>query len=359
MDHLATPSPEVSALLQQLEDKYAASGQDFKAYLEGLVHQQYVTYWDYINLDALLSLQTPRSVLPDESIFIMYHQITELYFKLCRHELAQISERYAIKSNEVGEQSADFLVARVGRIVRYFGNLTQSFAVMVDGMEVEQFLAFRMALLPASGFQSAQYRMIELGCTHLRNLVHHEGRATLLGSEKAEELMELVYWKRGATEKSTGAKTLTLRQFEDKYGAEFLRLAHENEQVNLAALYERLPASEQAREDLTKALRALDQAVNIEWPLQHYRSAVRYLSPANTGKGEPQGDSDAGVGASGGELSGEQEGDAKLNSRGESATATGGTNWQQYLPPRFQFRIFFPSLWREEERKEWGRRGAH
>jgi len=165
-------------------------------------------------------------------------------------------------------------------------------------------------------------------------------RALLSGEELVEQLMEQVYWKRGATESATGAKTLTLRQFEEKYGAEFLRLAHENKATNLAAIYELLPEGEQARGDLKDALRALDRAVNIDWPLQHYRSAVRYLSNANTGKGEPQGHAEAGVGASG----------------GEAAAATGGTNWQQYLPPRFQFRIFFPTLWSEEERKGWGAR---
>ena len=38
----------------------------------------------------------------------------------------------------------------------------------------------------------------------------------------------------------------------------------------------------------------------------------------------------------------------------EDIKATGGTNWQKYLPPRFQRRMFFPELWNETERKEWG-----
>jgi tryptophan 2,3-dioxygenase len=41
-----------------------------------------ITYWDYIQTDALLSLQTQRTTLPDEMVFIMYHQVNELIFKM-------------------------------------------------------------------------------------------------------------------------------------------------------------------------------------------------------------------------------------------------------------------------------------
>ncbi|HAI38818.1 MAG TPA: tryptophan 2,3-dioxygenase, partial [Maribacter sp.] len=54
----------------------------------------------------------------------------------------------------------------------YYKVLISSFSVMIKGMEREQFLQYRMALLPASGFQSAQFRMIELYATPLENLVH-------------------------------------------------------------------------------------------------------------------------------------------------------------------------------------------
>jgi tryptophan 2,3-dioxygenase len=51
--------------------------------LDGLLYADFLTYWDYIHLDTLLSLQSPKTPFPDEEIFIIYHQITELYFKLC------------------------------------------------------------------------------------------------------------------------------------------------------------------------------------------------------------------------------------------------------------------------------------
>ena len=73
--------------------------------------------------------------------------------------------------------------------------------------------------------------------------------------------------------------------------------------------------------ELVDALRWLDTNVNVNWPLAHYKSAVRYLHK------DPV-----------------------------DIAATGGTNWQKYLPPRFQKRIFFPEHWSDQELEEWGKR---
>src|SRR5581483_4843015 len=85
--------PELINRIELLEKKYAAMGQDIVSYLDGLLYADYLTYWDYIHLDTLLSLQNPKTPFPDEEIFIMYHQITELYFKLALHECKQIAEQ--------------------------------------------------------------------------------------------------------------------------------------------------------------------------------------------------------------------------------------------------------------------------
>lgn len=302
---------ELQANLRLLQEKYQASGQDMNSYLQGLMHSNYLTYWDYIHLDTLLTLQQPKTSFPDEKIFILYHQITELYFKLCLNELEQVPMR---------NQDADFLLSRIKRLTAYFSALTHSFQIMIEGMEPEQFLQFRMALLPASGFQSAQYRMIEIRSTPLRNLLQYERRASTPEGASTSDLLENIYWGRGAAELSTGNKTLTLRQFEEKYGSEFLRLAEEMKGQTLYEVYQGLPESDRQRTELREALRTFDRQVNIDWPLMHYKSAVRYL------KRDP-----------------------------EDIAATGGTNWQKYLPPKNQFRIFFPELWTEQERKEWGR----
>ena len=76
--------------LDQLEAKYGQMGQDMLSYLDGLLYADYLTYWDYIHLDTLLSLQKPQTQFPDENIFIIYHQIPELYFKLSLLALRQL-----------------------------------------------------------------------------------------------------------------------------------------------------------------------------------------------------------------------------------------------------------------------------
>ncbi|WP_316846581.1 tryptophan 2,3-dioxygenase family protein [Pedobacter psychrodurus] len=304
-------TPEIKDKLNQLQEKYTAMGQDMASYLDGLLYADFLTYWDYIHLDTLLSLQSPKTPIPDEEIFIMYHQITELYFKLALHECRQIAEHENL--------TAEFFTARVKRINAYFNALTTSFEVMVDGMEKEQFLKFRMSLLPASGFQSGQYRMIEICATDFIRLVDKSKRDELR-TATIEEQFENIYWKFGATELASGKQTLTLKQFIKKYAAQFLQLAKDRSLTNFSALYHRLQANGADVSALAEELRKLDLYVNVEWPLSHYKSAVRYLEK------DPI-----------------------------DVAATGGTNWQKYLPPRFQKRIFYPFLWTDAQMEEWGR----
>ena len=68
-------------LIQQIIAKLEQEGQNPKTHFEGMLHSKPMNYWDYIQTDALLNLQTQRTNLPDELIFIMYHQINELLFK--------------------------------------------------------------------------------------------------------------------------------------------------------------------------------------------------------------------------------------------------------------------------------------
>src|SRR5690606_38431019 len=237
-------------------NKYKASGQELLAYLDGLLYADYNTYWDYIHLDTLLSLQNPKTSIPDEEIFIMYHQITELYFKLSLHELHQLRNMELV--------GRDILKTKVERINRYFGALTHSFGVMEEGMDREQFLRFRMSLIPASGFQSAQYRMIEIGSTNFINLVDKDYREDLRNKNLSiEELYEYIYWKKGATIEKTGEKTLTLKQFEDKYSEEFIQMAKDFETTNLWNLYLSLSKEDQQDKELIEAYRTLDTNVNV------------------------------------------------------------------------------------------------
>ncbi|NLR82778.1 tryptophan 2,3-dioxygenase family protein [Chitinophaga eiseniae] len=304
-------TPEIKDRLLRLQEKYAAMGQDLNAYLDGLLYADYLTYWDYIHLDTLLSLQHPKTSYPDEEIFIMYHQITELYFKLTLHECKQIAGNASL--------TADIFATKLKRINAYFTALVSSFDIMVDGMDKEQFLKFRMSLLPASGFQSGQYRMIEIYATDFTQLVSLAKREELKHAT-IKEKFEHIYWKSGASELSTGKQTLTLQQFIAKYAAQFLQLAEDNVHTNFSALYRSLRQRGENMESVEEELRKLDLFVNVEWPLSHYKSAVRYLER------DPV-----------------------------DIAATGGTNWQKYLPPRFQKRIFFPYLWTEEQVDQWGK----
>lgn len=301
--------PACIAQLEKLQQKYDAMGQDLPAYLEGLLHADYLTYWDYIHLDTLLSLQTPKTPFKDEKVFIVYHQITELYFNLVLWELEQLTE--------ATQPSEAFATDRLGRVVRYFKHLENTFEIMTEGLEKEQFLSFRMALLPSSGFQSAQYRLIEIASTDLHNLVGLPARAAMSEDSGLEAQLENLYWRGGATELATGRKTLTLQQFEQKYMPLFRERGRQYRHTNLRQWYLRhFPASEAIK----GLLRTFDQLANVCWPLAHLKAAGRYLHKAP-----------------------------------EDIRATGGTNWQKYLPPRFQQIMFFPELWSATEKQEWGK----
>ncbi|MGI9544634.1 MAG: tryptophan 2,3-dioxygenase family protein, partial [Cyclobacteriaceae bacterium] len=189
-------------------------------------------------------------------------------------------------------------------------------------MEPEQFLQFRMSLLPASGFQSAQYRLIEIGATDLDQLWAADERPDQVDEKDIETIYQHMYWKKGAAELSTGKRTLTLRQFELKYDESFLQKARQRRTTNLRQQFVRNFRHSDLGVEIINALRVFDVLTNLGWPLSHYKSAARYL------QGDPN-----------------------------VIAATGGTNWQKYLPPQRQRIIFFPDLFSEDEKAEWGKAG--
>jgi tryptophan 2,3-dioxygenase len=301
--------PKILEKIHQLEEKFKASGQDMLSYLEGLLYADYLTYWEYINLDVLLNLQQPKTSFKDEKIFIIYHQITELYFKLIISEMEQIADQDPV--------SEEFFKNRLERILMYLDHLISSFAMMWKGMEREQFLKFRMSLLPSSGFQSAQYREIELMATDAFNLVALSKRTEPDFHTPSDEIFENLYWQQGAIELSSGNKTLTLKNFEAKYGKMLKELIDAYRRKNI---WQKFMEVDNPSKDLIELMKQFDLKANVFWPLAHYKSAVRYLQR------DPV-----------------------------DIAATGGTNWQKYLPPRFQKVIFFPELWTEHEKEEWGK----
>lgn len=162
-------------IIKAINEKYYNLGENPNTYLKGLLQAKPINYWDYIEVDTLLSLQKPRTDFKDEEIFIIYHQITELTLKLMVHELEQI-----IENEEITEE---FVSTKINRLNRYTSMLITSFAVMSEGMDYDDYNTFRSTLTPASGFQSAQFRYIELYCTQVKNLVNQKGIERLKTTE--------------------------------------------------------------------------------------------------------------------------------------------------------------------------------
>ena len=290
-------------IIKAINEKYTALGENPDTYLKGLLQAKPINYWDYIEVDTLLSLQKPRTDFKDEKIFIMYHQVIELLLKMVRHEVIQLFEM-----EEVDEE---IWLDKFSRLNRYVHMLITSFDIMKDGMSYEDYNIFRSTLTPASGFQSAQFRFIEIYCTKLENLVNEEGKKRLPENPSTEDYFEHIYWRDAGYNHKTGSKTLTMRQFEEKYLDSFIDLANK---VKGNSLEEKFLQLENPSSALQKIILEFDKLYNVEWPLVHLNTARHYL-----------------------------------DKKGENKTATGGSEWKKYLHPKFQQRKFFPTLWKEEE----------
>jgi tryptophan 2,3-dioxygenase len=111
------------------------------------------SYADYLHLKDVLSAQHPLSYQHDEMLFIIIHQTSELWIKLCLHELT--AARDHIRRDDLGPSFK--MLSRVSRIQ---AQLVQSWEVLAT-MTPADYSAFRNYLGKASGFQSYQYRMLE------------------------------------------------------------------------------------------------------------------------------------------------------------------------------------------------------
>ena len=306
-----TSKTNSESILEALDQKFDAINQKTETHLEGLVWAKPITYWDYIQTDALLNLQIQRTILPDEMVFIMYHQVNELLFKMILWEINQLCH--------TDKPKTDFFTEKLRRISRYFDMLTTSFDIMGDGMEVEQYMKFRNTLTPASGFQSAQYRFIEFSSTDLINLIDYRFRASIDRNTPYSHAFEHLYWQAAGKDHQTGEKSFLISEFERKYREEFLRYMEEYNTINIWQKFKQLPEADQKDSELVKAMRHYDHTINITWVMGHLNAARKYI---DSGKG--------------------------------SGEATGGSDWKKYMHPKYQRRIFFPELWSEEELKNWG-----
>ena len=298
-------------LLKAIEEKYKKLGVPLDSILEGLLWSTPITYWDYIQTDALLGLQIPRTDQPDEMVFIMYHQVNELLFKMVLWEIDQVA-----KTDEI---SAEKFSIHLMRISRYFDMLSNSFTVMADGMERDQYLKFRNTLTPASGFQSAQYRKIEFASTELINLIDARYRDTIDRNSPFKNAYDHLYWQAAGKNHSTGEKSVLINLFDKKYMGDFIDFMEDYNECNLSKKFKQLPEEVQKDATLIEAMRHYDYTVNIKWVLAHYNAAGKYLG-----------------------------------GKEKELEATGGSSWRKYLHPKYQRRIFYPYLWSPEELKNWG-----
>ena len=289
----------------------AEKGLNTESFLEGLKSFKPLTYWDYIQTESLLNLQIQRSDLPDEMVFIVYHQINELLFKMILWELEQLANNKQL--------IAVFFSERLERISRYFDMLCSSFKIMKDGMELEQYMKFRKTLAPASGFQSAQYRKIEFACTELINLIDFRFRKTINRNTPFKHAFEHLYWQAAGKNHKTGEKSIMIKLFEEKYMEDFIDFMKKYNNKNIWSLFDNLPDKEKNNIDLVNSMRHLDHTVNIKWVMQHFNTASKYLDGAN-----------------------------------KVEKATGGSDWKKYMHPKYQRRTFFPKLWSVTEFDNWG-----
>ncbi len=276
------PTANLEESLAKLVARY---GDRAANYIEGLAIRSEMTYDDYINVETLLTLQHPLTNYHDELTFLMYHQQTELWFRLALHELEHGIE--ALLQEPADIATAIESASRTNRIIKF---ITQSFDVLIYGLDTDAFMEFRKAFGSTSGFQSAQFRAIEI----LAGLERHN----------KESKDHTFYWERAARDITTGEPTLTLTKFKEKHlhwlnemyekrKPYSFRLAFEQvlrqrvSKPDLRSLYQTLFNGEAPLElqTLANELVILDSEI-IAWKGSHLRAAAKHLAKSPKGTGE-------------------------------------------------------------------------
>lgn len=126
-------------------------------------HPPGIAYWEYLRIDDLLALQggverDESKITSHEVLFIVVHQVYELWFKLVLHELTFVQS--VLRENPVPDQRMSLAVQAIRRVNAVMDVASQHWKVM-ETLSTRDFLDFRDKLLPASGFQSGQFREVE------------------------------------------------------------------------------------------------------------------------------------------------------------------------------------------------------
>lgn len=155
-----------------------------------------IHYSKYLQLDKLLDAQHVRSAefgepAHEEMLFIVVHQVYELWFKQVIHELSSI--KIMFEGDQLDERKVGIAVHRLSRVIDIFKLLIQQIGVL-ETMTPLDFLDFRNYLFPASGFQSMQFRKVEvlLGLSDNNRITYNNTPYKSVFSEKErEEMMAL------------------------------------------------------------------------------------------------------------------------------------------------------------------------
>ncbi|MCU7555078.1 tryptophan 2,3-dioxygenase [Alteromonas sp. ASW11-19] len=165
-----------------------------------------VYYGDYLQLDKLLGAQSLESAkygepAHDEMLFIIVHQVYELWFKQVLHELNAVIDTFI--PDQVKDQQLIGVVHRLNRIIQIQQLMNDQISVM-ETMTPQQFLSFRDLLVPASGFQSIQFKRLEISLGLKReyridfdkqsfyNRLTDDDRSLLEALEEKPSLFELI-----------------------------------------------------------------------------------------------------------------------------------------------------------------------
>ncbi len=162
-----------------------------------LEKNQQVHYQSYLQLDKILSAQKLRSgeinakPAHDETLFIIIHQVYELWFKQIIHELQAVLDMF--NQDLIDERSIGIAVADLDRVIEIQKVLVQQIRVL-ETMTSQDFLEFRSLLFPASGFQSFQFRLIEvmLGLKEMHRTTYGNVRYTDFFSKEQKAQLKYV-----------------------------------------------------------------------------------------------------------------------------------------------------------------------
>jgi len=163
-------------------------------------------YGDYLQLDKILGAQSLQSAkygepAHEEMLFIIVHQVYELWFKQVLHELNAVIDTF--NQEVVKDQQLTQVVHRLHRVIQIQRLMNDQIAIM-ETMTPQQFLSFRDYLVPASGFQSIQFKRLEISLGLKRefridfdkqsfyNRLNDDDRALLEGLEEKPSLFDLV-----------------------------------------------------------------------------------------------------------------------------------------------------------------------